>query len=190
MIDLVVMSSDLQPHVLDTRVKRGVELSINHHLLFSCYWWWGRTPLRPGTPKHIVRVCWAWKSLSKGASASTSGRASTMSQGRSGILSPSGPHSVSTSAVATSWWVSVMAAIPKSAGGHRRKGMLSSKRRSCTGFSWTVWLLRQKVGTGRPGGVQLWHLARQRPGRGNSLVRTWRTTSGWLQKGYGPQSGV
>ncbi|KAK3525029.1 hypothetical protein QTP86_013391 [Hemibagrus guttatus] len=33
MIDLVVMSSDLRPHVLDTRVKRGAELSTDHHLV-------------------------------------------------------------------------------------------------------------------------------------------------------------
>ncbi|KAK3538287.1 hypothetical protein QTP70_034769 [Hemibagrus guttatus] len=33
MINLVVVSSDLQPHVLDTRVKRGAELSTDHHLV-------------------------------------------------------------------------------------------------------------------------------------------------------------
>ncbi|KAK3575515.1 hypothetical protein QTP86_029266 [Hemibagrus guttatus] len=33
MINLVVVSSDLQLHVLDTRVKRGVELSTDHHLV-------------------------------------------------------------------------------------------------------------------------------------------------------------
>ncbi|KAK3526947.1 hypothetical protein QTP86_005765 [Hemibagrus guttatus] len=33
MIDLVVVSSDLRPHVLDTRVKRGAKLSTNHHLV-------------------------------------------------------------------------------------------------------------------------------------------------------------
>ncbi|KAK3545106.1 hypothetical protein QTP70_000614 [Hemibagrus guttatus] len=35
MIDLVVVSSDLQSHVLDTRVKRGMELSTDHHLVVS-----------------------------------------------------------------------------------------------------------------------------------------------------------
>ncbi|KAK3516631.1 hypothetical protein QTP70_022033 [Hemibagrus guttatus] len=35
MIDLVVVSSDLRPHVLDTRVKRGAELSTDHHLVVS-----------------------------------------------------------------------------------------------------------------------------------------------------------
>ncbi|KAK3546555.1 hypothetical protein QTP70_027318, partial [Hemibagrus guttatus] len=34
MIDLVVVSSDLRPHVLDTQVKRGAELSTDHHLVW------------------------------------------------------------------------------------------------------------------------------------------------------------
>ncbi|KAK3538885.1 hypothetical protein QTP86_018754 [Hemibagrus guttatus] len=33
MIDLVIVSSDLRPHVLDTRVKRGAEPSTDHHLV-------------------------------------------------------------------------------------------------------------------------------------------------------------
>ncbi|KAK3522015.1 hypothetical protein QTP70_021390 [Hemibagrus guttatus] len=33
MIDLVIVSSDLRPHVLDTRVKRGADLSTDHHLV-------------------------------------------------------------------------------------------------------------------------------------------------------------
>ncbi|KAK3551371.1 hypothetical protein QTP70_016656, partial [Hemibagrus guttatus] len=35
MIDIVIVSSDLRLHVLDTRVKRGAELSTNHHLVMS-----------------------------------------------------------------------------------------------------------------------------------------------------------
>ena len=58
MIDFVVMSSDLRPHVLDTRAKRGAELSTDHHLVVSWLRWWGRMPVRPGRPKRIVRVCW------------------------------------------------------------------------------------------------------------------------------------
>ncbi|TWW81097.1 hypothetical protein D4764_01G0009120 [Takifugu flavidus] len=58
MIDFVVVSSDLRPRVLDTRVKRGVELSTNHHLVVSWLRWWGRMPDRPGRPKRVVRVCW------------------------------------------------------------------------------------------------------------------------------------
>ncbi|TWW80160.1 hypothetical protein D4764_10G0011900 [Takifugu flavidus] len=60
MIDLVVVSSDLRPQVLDTRVKRGVELSTDHHLVSH---------------------------LSEGASTHTSGRALTMSWGRRGTMS-------------------------------------------------------------------------------------------------------
>ena len=58
MIDFVVMSSDLRPHVLDTRAKSGAELSTDHHLVVSWLQWWGRMPVRPGRPKRIVRVCW------------------------------------------------------------------------------------------------------------------------------------
>uniref|UniRef100_A0A3B3QX38 Reverse transcriptase domain-containing protein n=1 Tax=Paramormyrops kingsleyae TaxID=1676925 RepID=A0A3B3QX38_9TELE len=58
MIDFVVVSSDLRPHVLDTRVRRGAELSTDHHLVVGWLRWWGRKPVRPGRPKHIVRVCW------------------------------------------------------------------------------------------------------------------------------------
>ena len=41
MIDFVVVSSDLRPHVLDTRAKRGAELSTDHHLVMSWLRWWG-----------------------------------------------------------------------------------------------------------------------------------------------------
>ncbi|KAK3559351.1 hypothetical protein QTP86_012808 [Hemibagrus guttatus] len=58
MIDLVAVSSDLRPHVLDTRVKRGAELSTNHHLVVSWIRLRRRMPNRLGRPKHIVRVCW------------------------------------------------------------------------------------------------------------------------------------
>ncbi|KAK3561099.1 hypothetical protein QTP86_028320 [Hemibagrus guttatus] len=58
MIDLVVVSSDLRPHVLDTRVKRGAELSTDHHLVVSWIRLRRRMPDRLGRPKCIVRVCW------------------------------------------------------------------------------------------------------------------------------------
>ena len=58
MIDFVVMSSDLRPYVLDTLVKRGDELSTDHHLEVSRIRWQGRKLDRPGRPKRIVRVCW------------------------------------------------------------------------------------------------------------------------------------
>ncbi|KAK3551641.1 hypothetical protein QTP70_020851 [Hemibagrus guttatus] len=58
MIDLVVVSSDLRLHVLDTRVKRGAELSTDHHLVVSWIRLQRRMPDRLGRPKRIVRVCW------------------------------------------------------------------------------------------------------------------------------------
>ena len=39
MIDCVVVSSDLRPYVLDTRVKRGAEVSTDHHLVVSWLRW-------------------------------------------------------------------------------------------------------------------------------------------------------
>ncbi|KAK3522456.1 hypothetical protein QTP86_011802 [Hemibagrus guttatus] len=58
MIDLVIVLSDLRPHVLDTRVKRGAELSTDHHLVVSWIRLRRRMPDRLGRPKRIVRVCW------------------------------------------------------------------------------------------------------------------------------------
>uniref|UniRef100_A0A8C5CRJ5 Reverse transcriptase domain-containing protein n=1 Tax=Gadus morhua TaxID=8049 RepID=A0A8C5CRJ5_GADMO len=58
MIDFVIVSSDLRPHVLDTRVKRGAELSTDHHLVVSWIREWGKFPDRPGKPKRVVRVNW------------------------------------------------------------------------------------------------------------------------------------
>ncbi|KAL0200215.1 hypothetical protein M9458_003402, partial [Cirrhinus mrigala] len=58
MIDFVVVSSDLRPYVLDTRVKRGAELSTDHQLVVSWIRWRGRKLDRLGRPKRTVRVCW------------------------------------------------------------------------------------------------------------------------------------
>ncbi|KAI3354757.1 hypothetical protein L3Q82_004583 [Scortum barcoo] len=54
MIDFVVVSSDLRPYVLDTRVKRGAELSTDHHLVVSWIRWQRRKLDRPGRPKRII----------------------------------------------------------------------------------------------------------------------------------------
>ena len=58
MIDFLVVSADLRPHVLDTQVKSGAELSTDHHLVVSWSRWRGRLPDRPGKPKRVVRVNW------------------------------------------------------------------------------------------------------------------------------------
>ncbi|KAI3354892.1 hypothetical protein L3Q82_004688 [Scortum barcoo] len=39
-------------------VKRGAELSTDHHLVVSWIRWQRRKLDRPGRPKRIVRVCW------------------------------------------------------------------------------------------------------------------------------------
>ncbi|KAK3526210.1 hypothetical protein QTP70_017758 [Hemibagrus guttatus] len=119
MIDLVIVSSDLRPHVLDTRVKRGAELSTDHHLVVSWIRLRRRMPDRLGRPKRIVRVCWE-----RLADPSTSGRVSTRSRGRLGTLSLSGPCSPPpllmqpSGAVAVRSVVPVAAAIPGHSGGH------------------------------------------------------------------------
>ncbi|KAK3571000.1 hypothetical protein QTP86_033564, partial [Hemibagrus guttatus] len=92
MINFVIVSSDLRPHVLDTRVKRGAELSTDHHLVVSWIRLRRRMPDRLGRPKRIVRVCWerlADPSV-RGSSTPNSGRVSTRSRGRLGTLSLSG----------------------------------------------------------------------------------------------------
>ncbi|KAI3358103.1 hypothetical protein L3Q82_003111 [Scortum barcoo] len=59
MIDFVVVSSDLRPYVLDTRVKRGAELVNRSPPGGELDLRWQRRKLdRPGRPKRIVRVCW------------------------------------------------------------------------------------------------------------------------------------
>ena len=42
----------------DTRVKRGAELSTDHHLVGSWVRWKGKLLNRPGQPKRVVRVKW------------------------------------------------------------------------------------------------------------------------------------
>ena len=55
---MVVVLSDLWLYVLDTQVKRGVELSTDHHLFVSWIRWWGRLLDRPCKAKQVVRVNW------------------------------------------------------------------------------------------------------------------------------------
>ena len=51
MINFTVVSSDLRPHVLDTRAKRGAELSADHAVkAFSCGGFSGIIGCRPPYP--------------------------------------------------------------------------------------------------------------------------------------------
>ncbi|KAJ7995722.1 hypothetical protein DPEC_G00247540 [Dallia pectoralis] len=65
MIDFVIVSADLRPHVLDTRVKRGAELSTDHHLVVlgasrggnpRTPWW--TTVVREAVPEDSGGSCW------------------------------------------------------------------------------------------------------------------------------------
>lgn len=58
LIDFVLISSDLQLHVLNAQVKMGSELSTDHHLMVRWSRWWGKLLDRLGRPKHIMRICW------------------------------------------------------------------------------------------------------------------------------------
>ncbi|KAI3364831.1 hypothetical protein L3Q82_001017 [Scortum barcoo] len=191
MIDFVVVSSDLRPYVLDTRVKRGAELSTDHHLVVSWLRWQRRKLDRPGRPKRIVRVCWEriWPSpLSGRSSTPTSGRASHRFRGRLGTLSPSGPM-FSASIVDAGgsklwtqglwclswWWQSPNPVVDTGSKGCRQaeEGVLSDH----VGL-WDSWT--QLTGTGRPSKPQpqpgrSW---RQKLGSGRSSVRPWRRTIG------------
>ena len=58
MIDFVIVSSDMRRYVLDTRVKRGAELSTDHFLVVSKLRWPNRLLDKPGKPKRCVRARW------------------------------------------------------------------------------------------------------------------------------------
>ncbi|KAI3373777.1 hypothetical protein L3Q82_022366 [Scortum barcoo] len=130
MIDFVVVSSDLRPYVLDTRVKRGAELSTDHHLVVSWIRWQRRKLDRPGRPKRIVRVCWerVWPSpLSGRSSTPTSGRASHRFRGRLEdiesewtMFSASIVDARQFEVVDARSLVPVVVAIPEPGGGHRK----------------------------------------------------------------------
>ncbi|KAI3357120.1 hypothetical protein L3Q82_015585, partial [Scortum barcoo] len=97
MIDFVVVSSDLRPYVLDTRVKRGAELSTDHHLVVE---------LDPLAEEEVGQT-WQTQTYCEGLLGTSgralcqgglqlppSGRASHRFRGRLGTLSPSGPCSL------------------------------------------------------------------------------------------------
>ena len=117
MIDVVVVSSDLRPRVVDTRVTRGAELSTDHHLVVSWLRWRGRRPVRPDRPKRIVRVCRERLSESPVRRSFNAHLRESFIHvlGEAGDIETRRP----TGAVAARWLVPVMAATPT-------PGMLSS----------------------------------------------------------------
>ncbi|KAI3362795.1 hypothetical protein L3Q82_001659 [Scortum barcoo] len=115
MIDFVIVSSDLRPYVLDTRVKRGAELS---------------TDQPPGgeldpLAEEEVGQTWQTQTYCDGQ-LPPPGELLPDSKGRLGTLSRSGPCSLpplSTQqfeAVDARPLLPVVAAIPEPGGGHRK----------------------------------------------------------------------
>ncbi|KAI3364368.1 hypothetical protein L3Q82_011166 [Scortum barcoo] len=151
MIDFVVVSSDLRPYVLDTRVKRGAELSTDHHLVVSWIRWQRRKLDRPGRPKRVLF------------------------RGRLGTLSPSGPCSLpplSTLAV-RSCGRKVSGACR---GGNPPNPVVDTGSKGCRQAEegvlsdhvglWDSWT--QLTGTGRPSKPQPGRSWRQKLGSGRS----------------------
>uniref|UniRef100_A0A8C6M725 Endonuclease/exonuclease/phosphatase domain-containing protein n=1 Tax=Nothobranchius furzeri TaxID=105023 RepID=A0A8C6M725_NOTFU len=127
MIDFVVISFDLRPYVVDTRVKRGAELSTDHHLVGSWIRWQGKMPRRPGRTKRIVRVC--WECLAEEPAKTVFNSHFRQSYDRVpravGYIDSEWAffHSaIVEAAVVASWPVPVMVATPIPAGGHQRFG--------------------------------------------------------------------
>ncbi|KAI3354198.1 hypothetical protein L3Q82_018737 [Scortum barcoo] len=156
MIDFVVVSSDLRPYVLDTRVKRGAELSTDHHLVVSWIRWQRRKLDRPGRPKRIVRVCWerVWPSP-------LSGRSSTPTSGRASLTDSEGGH--------------VLCLHCRRIGKVRR---LWTPRSLVPVVAATPNPVVDTGSTGRPSKPQPGRSWRQKLGSGRSSVRPWRRTIG------------
>ncbi|KAI3361708.1 hypothetical protein L3Q82_002066 [Scortum barcoo] len=170
MIDFVVVSSDLRPYVLDTRVKRGAELSTDHHLVVSWLRWQRRKLDRPGRPKRIVRVCWE-------------------------RLAEPSVREVFNSHLRKSF-----SQIPREAGDIESEWTMFSASivDACSSKLWTqgLWCLswwqssNPVVDTGsqasKPQPGRSW---RQKLGSGRSSVRPWRRTIGRPRRDSGKQTG-
>ncbi|KAI3374014.1 hypothetical protein L3Q82_022578, partial [Scortum barcoo] len=90
LLDLLQMSWTLG-------LKRGAELSTDHHLVVSWIRWQRRKLDRPGRPKRIVRVCWerlAEPSVREVFNSHLRKNFSQIIRERLGTLSPSGPCSL------------------------------------------------------------------------------------------------
>ncbi|KAK7922730.1 hypothetical protein WMY93_009632 [Mugilogobius chulae] len=169
MIDFVVVSSDLRPRVLDTRVKRGAELSTDHHLVVSWIRWQRRKLDRPGRPKRIGgSVGNVWRNpLSDGSSTHTSGRASPSSRVRLRTLSLSG-HVLSL---------------------HCQCGCSELWSQGLWCFSWRPSpnpVVAPGIERYRPGQAyrSLCSVQRQKPGAGRSSERPWRKTTSLASKKF------
>ncbi|KAI3365796.1 hypothetical protein L3Q82_000794 [Scortum barcoo] len=186
MIDFVVVSSDLRPYVLDTRVKRGAELSTDHHLVVSWLRWQRRKLDRPGRPKRIVRVCWERLAEPSVREVFNSHLRKSFSQipREAGTLSPSGPCSLPPLSTRQFEVVDARSLVPVVAIPRTRwwtpevRDAVRLKKESLSGPCWPVGLpdavdryrqAKQAAGPGGPGG--------KNSGLGGGLVRVGLLTS-------------
>ncbi|KAI3358215.1 hypothetical protein L3Q82_003218 [Scortum barcoo] len=187
MIDFVVVSSDLRPYVLDTRVKRGAELSTDHHLVVSWIRWQRRKLDRPGRPKRIVRVCWERLAEPSVREVFNSHLRKSFSQiPREAGDIESEWTMFSASIVDAAWFevvdarslVPVVAATPEPGGGHRKcKGCRQAEEGVLSDHVglWDSW--RRLTGTGRP--------SKPQPGRSwRQKLRVWEEFGEAMEEDY------
>ncbi len=177
MTDFVVISSDLRPYVLDTRVRRGAELSTDHHLVVSWIRWWGRKLDRLRRPKCTVRVC--WERLAESPVREIFNSHLRWSFDR--IPRESGD-------IESEWTMFSTSIVDAATRSCDRKVSGACRGSSPRTLWWT--LLRQLMDTGRPSGLQHGWLWRQKIRPRRSLVRPWRRTIGWSRKDSGKTSGA
>nr|XP_049577503.1 glycine receptor subunit alpha-3 isoform X6 [Syngnathus scovelli] len=198
MIDFVVVSSDLRPHVLDTRVKRGAELSTDHHLVVGWLRWWGKMPVRPGRPKRSVRVC--WERLAE----------SPVRKSFNSHLRQSFSHVPGEAGDIESEWTMFRASIVEAADRSCGRKVVGACRGGNPRTCWWTPAVRDAVklkkesyravlACGTPEAADRYRMAKRnaasavaeaKPGRGRSLVRPWRMTFRRLRGNSGPPSGV
>ena len=195
MIDFVIISSDLRPHVSDTWVKRGAELSTDHHLVVSWVRGWGKTLDRPRKPKRVVRV--NWERLVEAPVREIFN--SNLRRSFSGIPVEVGDiehewamfKASIAEAAAESCGLKVLGA---SRGGNPRTPWWTPVVREAVRLKketfWDLLSRRRLQGTDRPEGLQplLWQ--KQSSGCGRSSEKTWRRTFGRHQSVSGELSAI
>ncbi|KAI3356013.1 hypothetical protein L3Q82_017286, partial [Scortum barcoo] len=181
MIDFVVVSSDLWLYVLDTRVKRGAELSTDHHLVVSWIRWQRRKLDRPGQTQTYCEglLGTSGRALCQGGlQLPPPEKLLTDSKREAGdiesewtMFSASIVDAWQLEAVDTRSLVPVVAATP------RTRWWTPEVRDAIRLKKESYGLLLQPV---------LW----QKLGSGSSSVRPWRRTIGWPRRDSGKPSGA
>ncbi|KAK3518255.1 hypothetical protein QTP70_034697 [Hemibagrus guttatus] len=198
MIDLVIMSSDLRPHVLDTRVKRGVELSTDHHLVVSWIRLQRRMLDRLGRPKRIVRVCWERLADPSVRGVFNSHLRESFNQIPREVGDIESEWTMFFSSIVDAAIQSCGCKVSgASLGGNPRTQWWTLEVRDAVKLkteSYRAWLARGTPEAaevyGRPSKLQLWWSRKQKLGSGKSSMRPWRRTIGRPQGNSGRPFGA